>query len=87
MNVVFEDTSRNTFTVLERQTWNASTPGDGDNVWIPPWKQVRLDVSTRSISRLLIEGTLVINGTDAVNLTATYVEIKGGKVRAVSLFA
>jgi hypothetical protein len=75
-----EDAKTSKFIVIEKQTWRGALPGDGDDVWIPSWKRVLLDVSTRSIGRLVVEGTLVINGTDSVNLTATYVEIKGGKV-------
>ncbi len=38
-----------------------------------------LDVSTPVLGRLIIEGTLVINDT-SVNLTAVYIEIKGGNL-------
>ena len=42
-----------------------------------PGLQVVLDVSTPVLGRLVIEGTLIIN-TTSVNLTAVYIEIKGG---------
>ncbi len=79
LNIIAEDAGK--FIVIEKQTWRGVIPGDGDDVWIPTWKRVWLDVSTMKLGRLIIEGTLIINGTDSVNLTATYVEIKGGKVR------
>jgi hypothetical protein len=41
--------------------------------------QVVLDVSTPILGRLIIEGTLIINDT-SVNLTAVYMEIKGGNL-------
>jgi hypothetical protein len=79
-NMIQEDKAKNTFIVTERQYWNGSIPGEAENVWIPYWKQVRLDTSTPGLGRVIVEGTLVVNGSDAVNLTATYLEIKGGKV-------
>ncbi len=41
--------------------------------------QVVLDVSTPILGRLIVEGTLIINDT-SVNLTAVYMEIKGGNL-------
>jgi hypothetical protein len=41
--------------------------------------QVILDVSTPILGRLIVEGTLIINDT-SVNLTAVYMEIKGGNL-------
>jgi hypothetical protein len=80
LNTLQEDAAKKTLIVVERQYWNSSTPQGGDDVWIPYWKRVRLDVNTPGLGRVIVEGTLVINGSDAVNLTATYLEIKGGKV-------
>jgi hypothetical protein len=36
-----------------------------------------MDVSSPTLGRLIIEGSLIINDT-SVNLTAVYLEIKGG---------
>ena len=41
--------------------------------------QVVLDVSTPILGRLIVEGTLIINDV-SVNLTAVYIEIKGGNL-------
>ncbi len=41
--------------------------------------QVVLDVSTPFLGRLIVEGTLIINDA-SVNLTAVYIEIKGGNL-------
>ena len=67
-----------TFTLANVQEWPGPIPSEGDNVWIPPWKKVMLDVSTPKLGRLIIEGMLIINGTTNVNLDAVYIEIKGG---------
>jgi hypothetical protein len=41
--------------------------------------QVVLDISPPPLSRLVIEGTLILNDTSA-NLTAVYIELKGGEL-------
>ena len=66
------------YKVVEQQKWTAATPSDSENVWIPQWRKIVLDVSTPVLGRLVIEGTLIINASSRVNLTATYIEIKGG---------
>lgn len=66
------------------QKWDADVPSDYDSVWIPEWAKVILDVSTPILGRLVIEGTLIINSSSTVDLTATYLEIKGGKLLIAS---
>lgn len=68
------------YTVKEAQLWNASIPSANDNVWIPSWKKVLLDVKTPVLSKLVIEGVLLVNSTDVAMLEAVYVEVKGGKL-------
>jgi len=63
---------------LSTQEWNAAIPSEYDNVWIPSWRRVLLNVDTPVLGHLIIEGTLVINSTSDITLTATYIEIKGG---------
>ena len=43
-------------------------------------KKVILDVSTPILGRIVVEGTLLINDTANVNLSAVWLEIKGGKL-------
>ena len=67
----------------EQQSWAAPTPSEFDNVWIPKGRRVILDVNPPILSRLVIEGMLIINSTDKhsiANLTATWIEIKGGSL-------
>jgi hypothetical protein len=76
---VAKSTSESTvYKFLEKQEWAADTPSDFDNVWIPRWRLVVLDVSSPILGHLVIEGTLLINASTTVNLTATWIEIKGG---------
>ena len=70
--------SRTVYKLVEQQNWEADIPSNFDNVWIPPYRKVVLDVSTPILGRLIIEGTLVINASSSVELTATWIEIKGG---------
>jgi hypothetical protein len=51
-----------------------------------PKKQVILDVSPPPLGRLVIEGALLINSS-SVNLTAVYIEIKGGTLTIADLNA
>lgn len=68
-------------TVRESQVWAASVPGEFENVWIPSWRRVVLDVAkTPVLGHLIVEGVLVINSTQSVELTVTYLEIRGGTV-------
>jgi len=71
--------SRAVYKVAMKQEWTADIPSDFDNVWIPAWRKVLLDVSTPVLGRLVIEGTLVINSS-SVDLTATWIEVKGGSL-------
>jgi hypothetical protein len=41
--------------------------------------QVVLNVNTPMLGRLVIEGSLIVNDT-SVNLTAVYIELRGGKL-------
>ncbi|KAJ1475672.1 hypothetical protein T484DRAFT_1827474 [Baffinella frigidus] len=66
------------YTVKEQQNWNSSVPSHYDNVWIPSWKKVLLDVSTPILGKIVVEGVLVINSTDTISLDAVYIELKGG---------
>lgn len=68
------------FQVLEPVVWADGIPSEGDDVWIPSWKQVVLDVDTPVLGRVVIEGVLVINATSVVDLAATWIEIKGGSL-------
>jgi hypothetical protein len=68
------------YKIVEKQEWAADTPSDFDNVWIPKWRHVVLDMSSPILGRLVIEGTLLINASTMVNLTATWIEIKGGSL-------
>ena len=43
-------------------------------------KKVILDVSTPVLGRVVVEGTLLINASSHVNLSAVWLEIKGGKL-------
>jgi hypothetical protein len=79
-NDLEEDPVNQTFVVTARQYWNASIPSAGDQVWIPYWKQVLLDQSTPRLGSVVVEGILVINSSAVVNLTATEIDIRGGKV-------
>ena len=72
--------SRKVYKIKMQQKWAANVPSDFDDVWIPPWRKVLLDVSTPILGRLVIEGTLLINSSSAVDLTATWIEIKGGSL-------
>ena len=86
LNVLKVDAAKSTFgktmyEFIEKQEWEASTPSAFDNVWIPAWKRVVLDVNPPILNRLVVEGTLVINNTNAsaaYELIATWIEIKGG---------
>ena len=86
LNVLEIDAEKSTFgrtmyKLIQKQEWEASTPSDFDNVWIPPFRRVVLDVNSPTLNRLVIEGTLIINSTNAsaaYELTATWIEIKGG---------
>ena len=85
LNTVEIDTFKSTPTMtvyrtVEKQVWSAATPSDYDNVWIPKWRNVLLDVSTPVLGHLVIEGTLVINASSSVDITATWIEIKGGSL-------
>ena len=73
-------TGKTIFKVGEVQEWPAKVPSDYDNVWIPEWSKVILDVSSPILGRLIIEGTLIINSSSTVDLTATFIEVKGGKL-------
>ena len=68
------------YKITEKQEWAADTPSDFDNVWIPKWRKVVLDVSSPVLGHLVIEGTLLINASTSVDLTATWIEIKGGSL-------
>jgi len=83
LNKIEIDTARSTFgntvyKIVEKEEWAAFTPSDFENVWIPKWRKVVLDVNSPIIGRLVIEGTLLINASSSVNLTATWIELKGG---------
>jgi hypothetical protein len=47
--------------------------------------QVVLDVNTPILGRLIIEGSLTIANDTSVNLTAVYIELKGGKLIIASI--
>ena len=70
----------NKYKLAEKQQWAAGTPSNFDDVWIPKSRRVVLDVSTPILGRLIIEGILIINASSSVNLTATWIEIKGGSL-------
>ena len=85
MNKLEIDLAKSTFgntiyKVVQHQEWAAETPSDFENVWIPKWRKVVLDVSSPILGRLVIEGTLLINASSVVDLTATWIEIKGGSL-------
>jgi hypothetical protein len=63
------------FTVLEPVPWVDGVPSDGEDVWIPSWKQVVLDVSTPVLGRVVVEGVLLINASSVVDLKATWIEV------------
>eukprot|EP00961_Rhodomonas_salina_P088399 1188685-Rhodomonas_salina.3 len=66
--------------VAKAPRWRSPLPGAGDDVWIPWWKTVILDVSTPLLGHLVIEGNLIVNASTSVNLSATWIEIKGGSL-------
>jgi hypothetical protein len=78
IDVAKSNRQKTVYKIVEKQEWAADTPSDFDNVWIPKWRLVVLDVSSPILGRLVIEGTLLINASATVNLTATWIEIKGG---------
>ncbi len=61
--------------LVRGQEWSAPVPSAHDNVWIPSWKKVVLDVDTPLLGHVVVEGVLLINGTASVNLSATYLEV------------
>ena len=76
--VTMEVAGRLEYVVTDPVVWADAIPSEGDDVWIPSWKQVLLDVDTPVLGRLVVEGVLVINATSHVDLSATWIEIKGG---------
>ena len=78
IDIAKSNRQKTVYKIVEKQEWAADTPSDFDNVWIPKWRLVVLDVSSPILGRLVIEGTLLINASTTVNLTATWIEIKGG---------
>ena len=68
------------YSLLNTQQWSGQIPGEYDNVWIPSWKKVILDVSTPILGRVVVEGTLLVNDTASVDLSAVWLEIKGGQL-------
>ena len=85
INVLEIDVSQSTiartvYKIVEQVQWAAHIPSSFDDVWIPKWRKVVLDLSTPILGRLVIEGTLLINASTAVDLTATWIEIKGGSL-------
>ncbi len=63
-------------TVVSAQAWSGPVPGAYDNVWIPPWRKVILDVNTPLLGHVIVEGVLLVNGTSSVALSATYFEVR-----------
>jgi hypothetical protein len=53
---------------------------ESSDVWIPPNMKVVLDVSTPPLGHLIVQGSLFINSTTDVTMTATYIEIRGGSL-------
>ncbi|KAJ1480921.1 hypothetical protein T484DRAFT_1809176, partial [Baffinella frigidus] len=51
------------YKVRESQQWSRPIPSEFDNVWIPNWKKVILDMDTPMLGKLVIEGILVVNST------------------------
>jgi hypothetical protein len=68
--------------VVVTQSWNASTPGNGDNVWIIPLRTVVLDEDTAALRGLIIDegANLVFSHERSVSLTAAFVTIRGGSM-------
>jgi hypothetical protein len=63
------------------QDWAAETPSEYDNVWVPAWKVVAVDVSPPRLWRLYIEGKVYFQDTMDITLDAVYIEIHGGALR------
>ena len=56
-----------------------------DRLLVVGQKKVILDVSTPVLGRVVVEGTLLINASANVNLSAVWLEIKGGKLIIATL--
>jgi hypothetical protein len=66
--------------VVVSQSWNASTPGSGDNVWIIPLRTVVLDEDTADLRGLIIDegANLVFSHRRSITLTAAFITIRAG---------
>ena len=53
-------------------TWSSGTPSAYENVWVPEWKKVILDESTPVLGHVIVEGVLIINGTNNIELSCVY---------------
>jgi len=82
VDIDLSTSTRTIYKIVKQVQWAAETPSDYDDVWIPKWRKVLLDMSTPivGIGRLVIEGSLLINASSSIQLTATMIEIKGGSL-------
>ena len=63
-------------------TWGGSNPPiQGETVYIPKSFVVLLDVSPPQLNLILIEGELIFEDEQDINLTARYIVINGGKLQ------
>lgn len=64
----------------ELTTWqNNEPPMDGDTVVIPPDQVVLLDISPPRLFLFLVQGELVFDRQDGLELHASYIWVQGGK--------
>lgn len=60
-------------------TWGGEVPPrQGESVYIPPGKNIILDISTPILNAILIEGSLTIDDVPGITLDAHYIFVHGG---------